>query len=180
MRGRHTPKHAISKDDNDHIKDHIMKFNPAISHYRRVLCPNRLYFPSELSVTEMYSNYKQCCEEDKRKCCSYIHYFRTVKSMNISFVKEGIEECDICDAFKIHRKELEVNASKSKRPNFRSEEKKVSSESKEKDVGDNTDLKSGLEDSPKIVVPGESVERENTEKSFSKENNVTDGEEAVA
>ena len=56
MRGRHTPKHAISKDDTDHIKDHIMKFNPATSHYRRVLCPNRLYLPSELSVTVMYSD----------------------------------------------------------------------------------------------------------------------------
>ena len=31
-RGKHTPKHAISPEDMDFIKEHIKKYNPSISH----------------------------------------------------------------------------------------------------------------------------------------------------
>ena len=68
---------------------------------------NRLYLSSELTVNEMYVNYKRCAVEAGQKILLYVSYWRQIKKMNISFAKLGVEECDLCDEFKIHINEKE-------------------------------------------------------------------------
>jgi hypothetical protein len=46
-RGKHSKKQPVNKDL---INQHIMSFNPQVSHYRRAHAPNRLYLPSEISI----------------------------------------------------------------------------------------------------------------------------------
>ena len=86
-RGKNEPKHQITFDDEEIIRNHVKKYNPCVSHYRREHAPNRLYLPSELSITDMFEDYKICCEEENRKVYSYIKYWRILKKMNISFAK---------------------------------------------------------------------------------------------
>ena len=101
-RGKYPPKHKILLDDEEFIREHIRKFNPCVSHYRRANAPNRLYLPSELTITEMYDDYKLCAEEISRKCYSFVKYWRVLKSLKISFATLGVEECEICDEHQIH------------------------------------------------------------------------------
>ena len=56
---------------------------------------------------DMHKDYLLDCEEVNRKPYSYLKYWRVVNSMNINFAKLGIEECETCDSFKIHREEIE-------------------------------------------------------------------------
>ena len=107
QRGRHVRKHKISVDDEQFLKQDIMKYKPNISHYRREHAPNRLYLPSELTVNEMYTDYKRCAAEAGQKILSYVSYWRQIKQMNISFAKLGVEECELCDESKIHINEKE-------------------------------------------------------------------------
>ena len=94
MRGKHAPPHKTPDKDDVFIKGHILKYNPHISHYRREHAPNRLYLPTELSCMDMHKDYLLDCEEVNRKPYSYVKYCRVVNSMNISFAKLGIEECE--------------------------------------------------------------------------------------
>ena len=107
-RGKHSPPHKVSEADGLLLKNHILKFNPNISHYRREHAQNRLYLPTELDIAEMYEDYKLHVEEAGRKCLSYVTYWREVKSMNISFAKLGVEECEVCDQYKIHKAEKKI------------------------------------------------------------------------
>lgn len=75
-----------------------MSFKPNISHYRRSHAPNRLYLPSDLSVIKLYNDFA----EKYPNVCSYDHYRRNIRSLNISFVQLGHEECECCEHFKIH------------------------------------------------------------------------------
>ena len=102
MRGLHPPKHKLSEVDKEFIKEHILKFQPNISHYRREHAPKRLYLSSELTCRDMYDDYKLFCAEFDRKCLSYLTYWREVKAMNISFAKLGSEECELCDKQRLH------------------------------------------------------------------------------
>ena len=106
LRGKHNPNHKITDEEKNFIEQHIMKFNPGISHYRRAHVPNRLYLPSELNCAEMYEDYEICCQENNRKVLSYITYWRVIKTMNISVAKLGIDECETCDEYRIHKEEI--------------------------------------------------------------------------
>lgn len=111
-RGKHAPPHKMSEDDNKFIKDHINKYNPSISHYRREHSPNRLYLPSELTIREMYNDYINECKENNHKTFHYSVYCKILKEMNISFAKLGVEECEQCDAFPLHKTEVLKNDEK--------------------------------------------------------------------
>ncbi|GFR65341.1 CAI-1 autoinducer sensor kinase/phosphatase CqsS [Elysia marginata] len=54
QRGRHEPKNKI---DRDLITTHIKKYNPAVHHYRRKHAPNRLYLPSDITITDMHADF---------------------------------------------------------------------------------------------------------------------------
>ena len=82
MRGKHAPPHETPDKDEVFIKEHILKYKPHISHYRREHAPNRLYLPTELSCMDMHKDYLLDCEEVNRKPYSYVKYWRVVNSMN--------------------------------------------------------------------------------------------------
>lgn len=43
--------------DRQALKDHIMSYYPAISHYRREHAPRKLYLPSDITITMMHENF---------------------------------------------------------------------------------------------------------------------------
>ena len=97
MRGKGNSKKKI---DQTIIVDHIESFNPVISHYRRKHAPRKRYLPSDLSVRLLYRDFVG----KHGDVCSYEHYRRVFKSMNISIVKLGHEECEQCEDFHQHNK----------------------------------------------------------------------------
>ena len=54
QRGKTVPTNKFSEEKRRDINNHIMSYDPRISHYRRAHAPNRLYLPSELTVTAMH------------------------------------------------------------------------------------------------------------------------------
>ncbi|CAH0547321.1 unnamed protein product [Brassicogethes aeneus] len=94
-RGSYTKK----KVDREIIQTHIKKFSPCVSHYRREHAPNKLYLPSDVTVVNMFSDFKKCHPGLQ---ISYELYRTVIKDMNISFTKLGHEECEKCDAFLLH------------------------------------------------------------------------------
>eukprot|EP00111_Clytia_hemisphaerica_P021639 TCONS_00063646-protein len=105
-RGKHPPKHAMSDSGKQTAIQHVMSFNPQISHYRREHAPNRLYLPSELTIQEMYEDYLDQRKENNENAMSYVQYTRIVKSQNISFAKLGDEECEMCESHKLHLRDV--------------------------------------------------------------------------
>ena len=60
-RGRHEPKNKTSEAKTKAVKEHIESFPKYRSHYSRQDNPNRSYLSPALSVTKMYSLYKEKC-----------------------------------------------------------------------------------------------------------------------
>lgn len=96
-RGSSSSSKKKPEDVADKVLNHISMSNPNTSHYRRAHAPNRLYISPEYNITMMYKDF---CSSYPDKKVSYTYYYGKVKSMNISFVKLGEEECERCD---LHR-----------------------------------------------------------------------------
>ena len=95
-RGKHEPKHKLPQETVSEIKEHIRKYNPACSHYRRAHAPKRLYLPTELSITDMHKEFS----ENSSGLIHYSTYQKVVQSMNIGFAKLGEEECETCEEYR--------------------------------------------------------------------------------
>ena len=109
-RGQHEPASKFSSGVVEDIKSHIESYHPSISHYRREHAPFRRYISPEISIREMHEDFLSCKHNSHSSSpsltkCSYEFYRRTVKSMNISFVKLGEEECELCLQHDAHKKE---------------------------------------------------------------------------
>lgn len=89
------------KINDEPIKNHIESFNSAVAHYRREHAPNSRYLPSKISATNMYKDFT---EKFPEMICSYDHYRKILKNLNISFVKLGNEECEIFETYNQHIK----------------------------------------------------------------------------
>lgn len=90
------------KYDKEIVKQQIMSYNPVNSHYRREHAPNRLYLPSDITITLMH---KQFSEKYPDQIISFNVYRKIVREeMNISFAHLGNEECEVCTHFKHHNK----------------------------------------------------------------------------
>ena len=63
-RGRHEPKNKTSEAKIKIVKEHIESFPKYCSHYSRQDNPNRSYLSPGLSLTKMYTLYKEKCAED--------------------------------------------------------------------------------------------------------------------
>ena len=107
QRGKREPHNKLTEERINFIKDHILSFNPSISHYRREHAPKRLYLPPFLSIIAMYTNYKEKCSKITFQPVSYDKYVKVVSAMNISCAKLGDERCEECEAHKLHLKENE-------------------------------------------------------------------------
>ena len=99
-RGKHDPSNKFSDTVVEQIKNHIESYHPSISHYRREHAPFRRYISPEISVRDMHQDYAARYPQHH---CSYEFYRKTVKSMNISFVKLGEEECELCLQHEVHK-----------------------------------------------------------------------------
>lgn len=97
-RGKHQKTPAF---DRDIIKQHVESFNPMEPHYRREHAPLRRYLPSDLNVVHMHKDFLQKYPDQK---ISYELYRNQIKSMNISFARLGNEECEVCEAYNLHKK----------------------------------------------------------------------------
>lgn len=93
-RGKHEPKNKLVHDD---ISRHILKYNPAVHHYQREHAPNRLYLPSDITITDMHADFRR----EVRKVC-FETYQKQVERMNISFAVLGAEECETCKRHSEH------------------------------------------------------------------------------
>jgi len=87
MRGRHPLANKLSADMQNSLREHIQSYHLSVSHYRREHAPWIKYLPPELTVTDMYKDFRA-----KNGEISYQIYRRVLSSMNISFVKLGEEE----------------------------------------------------------------------------------------
>ena len=103
-RGKHPPKHKLPQETVEDIRKHIYLFNPSVSHYRREHAPLRKYLPPELTIREMYSDF---CERGSG-LIHYCTYQKIIQSMNISFAKLGEEECEDCEAYRLHEHDSEL------------------------------------------------------------------------
>ena len=107
-RGKHAPVHKIAEEQEEFMVNHIKSFKPQIAHYRREHAPNRLYPPPpELTIAEMYGDYVEECSKEGKSNSSYVTYTRRVKALNIGFAKLGNEDCECCDAHKLHIKDVD-------------------------------------------------------------------------
>lgn len=95
-RGRQPCPKKLPRQD---IKNHIMSFNPITSHYRREHAPLRLYLPSDINISLMYTDFK---EKFPNLICSYDLYRQEVRKLNIAFTKLGNEECEKCEEYAFH------------------------------------------------------------------------------
>ena len=100
MRGHHEPKHKLSAERLQFIKDHIESFPLVESHYCRA-DTNRKYLQPGLNVVKMHELYKQKCEEQQLipvKCQTYRKIFGT--EYNIGFHSPRKDQCLQCEIFK--------------------------------------------------------------------------------
>lgn len=92
----------MNKIDRNVIKEHVMKYEPCVSHYRRQHAPNRLYLPSDININLMYKDFHLQHPEIKISSETYRKVVR--HDLNISFAHLGHEECEQCAFFKQHNK----------------------------------------------------------------------------
>ena len=86
QRGRHEPANKTSEADINRVKQHIESFPKYHSHYSRADNPNRSYLCPELSVSKMYSLYKEQSERDEfRPVSEWIYRKVFNESFNLSF-----------------------------------------------------------------------------------------------
>ena len=105
-RGRHVPKHALKEDVSKAIDDHIEKFHPSISHYRREHAPNRRYISPEITIHLMY---KIFVEEHPEYKIGYEALRRRISAKNIGFTAQGTLTCETCLRFKSQHEHDEMN-----------------------------------------------------------------------
>ena len=96
-RGKHEPK---NKKNHDSIKQHIESYHPQVSHYRIATAPNRRYLDHDLTIKELWMDYKQ------NHNVSYQVYQRVFQAENVGFAGPNQDECDLCRNHKEHEKNL--------------------------------------------------------------------------
>ena len=88
--GKYPPEHKLTDESLETTKNHINSYHPPVSQYRREHALLWRYLSPDLTLLDMYkdfnSKFPNVCKKER--------YRETVKSMNISFVKLGEEECD--------------------------------------------------------------------------------------
>ena len=63
-RGKHNHSyHMLKPMDEEFMEQHILTFQPGISHYRREHAPHCLYVDSSLTIHDMYESYIKACQK---------------------------------------------------------------------------------------------------------------------
>lgn len=98
-RGKKVPHNKTDIETLKKVKDHIEKFPTIESHYSRK-DTKRLYLDPQLSITKMYSLYKEECAKLNWKPVSEITYRRVFcKDYNLSFFKPKKDLCQLCTRY---------------------------------------------------------------------------------
>lgn len=96
-RGKSKPGNKTPDDVVADIKSHIESFPTNESHHARK-STRKKYLDSTLSISKMYSLYKEKCEQGKKQAASFITYKRIFgKDYNLSFFKPKKDLCQICE-----------------------------------------------------------------------------------
>ncbi|XP_053626057.1 uncharacterized protein LOC128683960 [Plodia interpunctella] len=85
-----------SRLDRDPISNHILSFNPTVSHYRRNNAPLARYLPRTLTLNIMFKDFKS---KFPNISCSKEVYRQTLKRMHISFKFPKGDKCADCALF---------------------------------------------------------------------------------
>ncbi|XP_058814112.1 uncharacterized protein LOC131678007 [Topomyia yanbarensis] len=96
MRADNFNPHALTEQEIDSIKQHIMSFPSSESHYSREKSSKK-YLSSDLSVAKMYDLYKEQCTTIKAHAVHYNTYRKVFRSLNLSFRKPRVDTCNTCD-----------------------------------------------------------------------------------
>lgn len=87
-RGKNTPKHALSKETIDYIKEHINSF-PVTFTDRRRSYQGKGFLPHDLNLNVMYNSFKLKCSADGKKPVCLETYRKIFKThFNLSFLKQ--------------------------------------------------------------------------------------------
>ena len=99
-RSKHEPGNKKSEEFSALVITHIPGYNPCLSHYLQSHAPNHLYISPKYTISSMHKS--------PHSLVSYNYYQKKVKSLNISFVKLGEEECESCELHSIHLKDAHL------------------------------------------------------------------------
>ncbi|CAH2104535.1 unnamed protein product [Euphydryas editha] len=95
-RGKSIPKHKISDEKRQEIKEHILSFPSYESHYTRKTTSKK-YLPSHLTIKKMYDLF---CENRENPPSVKI-YSQEFHKLGLSFKKPRADTCYTCDKFKM-------------------------------------------------------------------------------
>ncbi|CAK1588934.1 unnamed protein product [Parnassius mnemosyne] len=84
------------KVDGSIITEHIMSFQPTVSHYRRHNAPFTKYLPRHLTLQQMYKDFKQKNPNFK---CGVELYRQNIKKLKISFHMPKGDSCVECSMY---------------------------------------------------------------------------------
>ena len=97
-RGKHK-HHRREEQRNNCVKQHIMSFQVVESHYVRSNSKFE-YLPCELTISDMYSMYRQWAEGKGYLIETYHFYARVFREQfNLKFQKPKKDKCDTCEEF---------------------------------------------------------------------------------
>lgn len=107
----YAPANKLTDNAVEIIKAYINSYHPTVLHYRREHAPLRRYLPPELTLMDMYDDFKQKHPGISKRD----HYWKTLKSINIGFAKLGEEDCDtfvMHEVYKGTRRQKDSNTCK--------------------------------------------------------------------
>ena len=87
------------------IRQHIERFHPQVSHYRRKHAPLRRYVEPSQSVWIMWKDFLHTIG-----LVSYSKYWKVFRGQRITFGAPNADLCEICEENKEHRRERGVHS----------------------------------------------------------------------
>ncbi|CAG9822207.1 unnamed protein product [Phaedon cochleariae] len=108
-RGKSVPGNKTAPELVAAVKEHIESFPTVRSHYSRKTTKED-YLDSKLSISKMYSLYKEKCESEEKQFVTFITYKRIFgEHYNLSFFKPKKDLCQICERHKTAENEANNN-----------------------------------------------------------------------
>lgn len=95
-RGHHPSSTAFSTNYQQEIRNFILKYKPVHSHYNIQHAPNRRYLPMGVTFSSIYNDFKRYCQEKSMQKCSWTHFHKMIKEMNISTAEPVHDICTRC------------------------------------------------------------------------------------
>ena len=88
--------------DKESLRMHIESYKPCVAHYRRYNAPYTRYISREISVKDMWEDFRERFPEENCSLCSYGEMLRAMKISN-KMPKSDV--CEYCNVFKLEDSE---------------------------------------------------------------------------